>query len=146
MTLTFKIKHYLLSAFRELFLYHHSSLEFRAKLFAALITANEEDRECEYELVQKAGMAIYNNEDRANSLKLTTMEFVKKAQADNGVAHDDLIDNIIKDLKEVPRYAKKIDTSLLEPLMKCHKNEDTHIYQTRILELFNRLKEEYSSK
>jgi hypothetical protein len=121
-------------------------LEFRAKLFAALISANEQKQECEYELVQKAGMAIYNNEDRANSLKLTTIEFVKKAEADNGIALDDLIDNLIKDLKEVPRYAKKIDTSLLKPLIECHNDEETRIYQMRIIELFDRLKKEYGEK
>ena len=143
MSLAFKIKHHFLSAFRELFLYHHSSLEFRAKLFAALIAANDEAQECEYEMVQRAGMAIYNNEDRANALRLTTKEFVNKAHDDNGIDIDELIEDLMQDLSEVPRYAKKIDLILLEPLTHCHHNDDTLAYQTRMLELFERLKDEH---
>jgi len=144
MSLGSRLKHYLTSSFRELFLYHHSSLEFRAKLFATVIAANEEAEECEYDLVQEAGMKIYNDEDRATTLRLTTQEFVNKVHDDNGIAIDELIEDIVKDLKTVPRYAAKVDLSVLEPLIQCHDNEDTQTYQTRMLEFFERLKDEYA--
>lgn len=38
----FKIKNHFFSAFRELFVHHHGSLEFRAKIFALIISANED--------------------------------------------------------------------------------------------------------
>ena len=41
MRLAFKIKHHFFSAFREVFVHHHGSLEFRAKIFALVIAANE---------------------------------------------------------------------------------------------------------
>jgi len=143
MSLGFKLKHYLTSSFRELFLYHHNSLEFRAKLFATLIAANDQAKDCEYELVQEAGMKIYDNEDRATTLRLTTKEFVNKAHEDNGIAIDELIDAIVRELKKIPRYADKIDLSVLEPLTQCHQDEDTLAYQTRMLEFFGRLKNDY---
>ncbi|RLA70342.1 MAG: hypothetical protein DRG24_07040 [Epsilonproteobacteria bacterium] len=146
MSLSFKLKHYLTSSFRELFLYHHSSLEFRAKLFATIIAANEEAKECEYDRVQEAGMKIYSDEDRAMTLRLTTEEFVNKVHYDNGIAIDELVEDIVKNLKAVPRYAQKIDLSVLEPLIQCHEDEDTQTYQTRMLEFFERLKDEYAKK
>lgn len=146
MAVRFSVKHFLFNAFRELFLYHHSSLEFRAKLFAAVISAHQNAGDCEFELVEKAGMNIYNDRDRSNSLVLTTREFVVKVLENNGLDIDALIDDIIRDLKAVPRYAKKIDIAQLEPLLGCQSNPDVRAYQTRILELFDRLRVEYSVK
>ena len=143
MSLGSKLKHYLISSFRELFLYHHSSLEFRAKLFATVIAANENVKECEYLFVQEAGMKIYKDEDRASTLRLTTKEFVKKAHEDNGIGIDELVEIVVKELKEVPRYAQKIDLDLLKPVTQCHNDQDILAYQTRILEFFERLKNEY---
>ncbi len=141
----FKLKHYISNAFRELFLYHHSSLEFRAKLFATIIVADGEVEEREFDLVKEAGMKIYNDEDRSDTLVLTTREYVNKVLDNNGLDIDKLIDDIIKDLKEMPRYAKKIDIELLSPLLECHSSYEAGVYQERIIELFIKLKEEYGS-
>ena len=104
----FNLKHFLFRAFREVLLYHHNSLEFRAKLFAALIAANEKYTECELAIVQEAGMSIYKDEDRANTLRLTVEEYLGKVVDDNGLAIDQLIETILLDLKKYPRYADKI--------------------------------------
>ncbi|MDD5202302.1 MAG: hypothetical protein PHH41_04090, partial [Sulfurimonas sp.] len=118
MTLSFRIKQYFYNAFRELFVYHHSSLEFRAKIFALVIAADENARIENYIVVKNAGMNIYNNdEDRANLLMLNTKEFVKKIRENNGLLTEKLISNIQAELKVIPRYAKKIDVSELYPLL-----------------------------
>lgn len=140
------IKHFFYNAFRELFLYHHSSLEFRAKLFAAVIAADLNASDCEFDLVEAAGMKIYDDRDRCNSLVLTTREFVEKVLQNNGLDIDALIDDIIRDLKAVPRYAKKIDISQLAPLLECQNDPDVRTYQNRILELLERLRVEYSTQ
>jgi len=144
MAVRFNFKYFMFNAFRELFLYHHNSLEFRAKLFAAVISADDEANECEYDLVKRAGMQIYNDEDRSNALVLTTREIVEKVLKNNGLDIDALIEDIIRDLKSVPRYALKIDLSQLEPLLQCQSDPDVTAYQQSILRLFNELHGEYT--
>ncbi len=140
------LKYRFINAFREVFLYHYSSLEFRAKLFACVISANKNFGECEFEVVKNAGALIYSDEARISSLEYTTKEYVQKVVDENGLNNDMLIEDVLRDLKDIPRYAKKIDTDMLKTLIKCHHDTDTKIYQKRIIELFNSLKEEYSSK
>lgn len=143
MAIRFSFKHYLFNAFRELFLYHHNSLEFRAKLFAAVISADDKASECEFDQVEAAGMQIYNDEDRSNTLVLTTREMVEKVLKNNGLDIDALIEDIIRDLKTVPRYALKIDLAQLKPLLECQDNPDITAYQKSILRLFGELRSEY---
>lgn len=141
--MAFNLKHHFFRAFRELLLYHHNSLEFRAKLYAAIIAANEVYSDCELDIVQEAGMAIYHEEDRANTLRLTVEEYLEKIFLDNGLAIDELIDDIIKDLKKYPRYADKITPDAYEKVTKCCYDEESKLYQERIIELFQRLKDDY---
>ncbi len=146
MAIRFSFKHFLFNAFRELFLYHHSSLEFRAKLFATVIAADDHASECEFDLVKEAGLSIYHEEDRSDTLVLTTREMVDKVLKNNGLDIDALIEDIIKDLKSVPRYALKIDLSLLEPVLACQDDPDITAYQQNILRLFSELRSEYEAK
>lgn len=143
MAIRFSLKHFFYNAFRELFLYHHSSLEFRAKLFAAVIAADDEANECEFDLVKEAGMTIYKDEDRSNTLVLTTREMVEKVLENNGLDIDALVEDIIFDLKTVPRYALKIELEQLQPLLGCQSNPDITLYQKNILRLLGALREEY---
>ncbi len=145
MGLRAKLKNHFFNAFRELFIYHHSSLEFRASMFALIIAANEEmdENECEYELVTKAGMTIYNDEDRANTLTFTTKEYVQKVRDNNGLDIDTLVHKIVRELKMIPRYHKKIDISQLEPLLTCTSDEETHLYQQRMLEFLAQTRKDY---
>jgi hypothetical protein len=145
MAVRFSFKHFLFNAFRELFLYHHSSLEFRAKLFAAVISADYDASECEFDQVKQAGMQIYHDEDRSNTLVLTTREMVDKVLKNNGLDMDELVEDIIQDLKAVPRYALKIDLAQLEPLLQCQNDPDVTAYQQSILRLFGELRSEYGS-
>lgn len=143
MRFSFKLKHHFFSAFREFFVHHHGSLEFRAKIFALLIVSNEEVDDDSYQVVKNIGMDIYNNdEDRANLLMLSTKELVKKVQDNNGLDIDTLVSHIQKELKIIPRYAKKIDIDSLLPIINLTRDSDTISYQENILEFLKNLKEE----
>lgn len=143
MKLSFKLKHYFFSAFRELFVHHHGSLEFRAKIFALVIAANEDRNVEAYIIVRNIGLDIYkNDEDRANLLMLTTKELVQKVWDNNGLFIDTLVTNIQKELKIVPRYAKKIDVESLDPILELTHDPDTLQYQKNILEFLQNLKDE----
>lgn len=143
MKLSFRIKHFIFSAFRELFVHNHGSLEFRAKIFALVIAANEDSTVDSYLKVKKIGQDIYNDDmERIDLLILSTKELVQKVKDDNGLDIDTLIANIQKDLKYVPRYAKKIDVEALKSIVDLSFDEDTIAYQNRILEFLEKLKNE----
>jgi hypothetical protein len=139
----FKIKHHFFSAFRELFVPHHGSLEFRAKNFALIISANENIRDESYTIVKEFGIRVYkNDEDRANLLMLTTQELVKKVKDNNGLDIDTLVEHIQKELKIIPRYAKKIDIDSLKELLPLSHNRDIISYQENMIEFLQTLKDE----
>lgn len=144
MRLGFRIKHHFFSAFRELFVHHHGSLEFRAKIFALVIAANEEARVDNFIVVKNEGRKIYkDDEDRINLLMLSTKEMVQKVRDNNGLNLDSLVDSIVKELKVVPRYAHKIDIDALRPLLELTYDEDTRAYQENILSFLEDTKEYY---
>ncbi len=145
MKIFFNLKHYLYSGLREVLVYHHNSLEFRAKLFALIIAANPHPNECEYNLVFTAGMQIYKDEERVKMLVINTKEYVKKVHSQNSLNIDGLVEDLLKEVRQIPRYASKIDTSLLMPIVECCVDEDTSTYQIRMIEFLNRLKKEYSN-
>ncbi len=143
MRLGFRIKHHFFSAFRELFVHHHGSLEFRAKIFALVIAANDAASVENYIIVKDTGLKIYNDDaDRANLLMLSTKEMVQKVKDNNGLNLDTLVNSIVKELRIVPRYAKKIDIDSLKPLLSLTHDEDTYLYQENILEFLQTLKDE----
>lgn len=143
MRLAFRIKHHFFSAFRELFVHHHGSLEFRAKILALIIAANDKPKvEC-YIIVKNLALDVYdNNEERANLLMLSTKELVNKVKDNNGLDLDTLVSHIQKELKIVPRYAKKIDIDALKPIISLSDDSDTIAYQENILEFLQNLKDE----
>jgi len=140
----FSIKHYVFTALREILVYHHSSLEFRAKIFALIVAANQHPTGCDYDLVHEAGMQIYKDKDRAKMLLLTTKEYVDKVHMQSRLDIDDLVEEIRNEVRQIPRYSVKIDISLLQPLVECTTDEDTSTYQIRMLEFLEELKKEYT--
>ena len=143
MRLGFRIKHYFFNAFRELFVHHHGSLEFRARIFALMIVVNRKISVQNYIVVKQQALEIYKgDEDRANLLLLSTKELVTKIQENNGGDVSVLIKSIQKELKLAPRYAKKIDIESLEAFLNLADSEETYLYQKNILEFLEKLKNE----
>ncbi len=131
--------------FRDLLVYHNSSLEFRAKILAAMIGANRDMDECELEILQEIAKEIYpDDEARVDVLIRTVKEYVDKIIMKNDLDVNDLIKNIDSILKAEPRFAQKINTKRLSRLMKCSEgDEETQIIQRRIIEFLEREKEEF---
>lgn len=128
------IKLAFLTFFREFFVYHHRSLEFRAKFFAAMIASNTKIDENIYEILQKIGKEIYGNDEyRTEMLIRTTKEYVNKIMTDNGLNLDEIIFDIDRLIKENKRYVKKINMNHLKRL-QVKDNEDVMVTQQRILE------------
>ncbi len=146
MRLGFRLKHYFFSAFREFFVHHHGSLAFRAKIFTLVIVANDKLPLEYYKVVKDIGMNIYNgDEERSDLLMIATQELIQKCK-DNNFDIDQLVYSILKELKIVPRYARKIDIKALKPLLLLSHDPDTISYQENILEFLQNTKEEILNK
>lgn len=142
MRLSFRIKHHFFNAFREFFVHHHGSLEFRAKVFALMIAVNNSSAKESYILVRDIGLRIYNDKERADLLMLTTKEKVKQLNDERTTDIDTLVNSILHDLKIVPRYAKKINLEELRELLPLTLDENILCYQENILEFLEKLKNE----
>ena len=142
-----RFKNHFRSAFREFFVYHNSSLEFRAKLFALVVGANEHMNEAEEKIIYEKALEIYNNdENRAMSLLLAAKEYVTKIKDNNCLGVNELAIDISKLLKRNKRFVHKIDISMLLPFMEIQEDPDTKDYQRHIIDFLATLKEEYSIK
>ncbi len=139
----FRLKHKFFNAFREIFVHHYNSLDFRAKVLALMITANEQPKVENFILVKELAKEIYkDDEDRANLLMLTTKELVDKVLTAHTLSSDKLVESIVNNVKLVPRYAKKIDIEALSRFLELSEDEDTLAYQKNILEFLENLKKE----
>ncbi len=135
--------------FREFLVYHHSSVEYRAKIFTLMISANGEMSECEKQKLKEIAYSIYkDDEDRAEVLIDTVFEYHEKIITDNGLDFEHLIELVMKETKEMKRFAKKIDMGLLKQLMECidEESEEEMIFQERVFEFLGELKNEYEKE
>lgn len=134
-----------LHTFREVFVYHHSSLEFRAKIYTLPIVANINSGSCELDKLDDIVEEIYPESiRRQNSIILIIKEYIHKVNQPNGLGIDELIFDIEKTIKKENRYSKKINIAHINFIAKCTKDKDSIIYQRRISEYLERLKSKYS--
>ena len=132
--------------FRELLLYHNSSLEYRAKLFTLVIASTGEMSSCGEQLLEELSCTIYNDdEERSEILVEAVKEYLDKIITNNGLDFDHLVFQVEKETKAVKRFSQKINIDELKRFQACVKNEDDKIYQQRVIEYLGRLKEQYGS-
>jgi len=139
------LKRSIMKMFREFLVYHHSSLEFRAKLLTLMVSSNGEMCECEKQKLKEIAHEIYgDDQERAELLIDTVKEYHKKIITDNGLDFEHLIQQVNKEVHEVKRFCEKIDIGLLMKLHECidEEDEEERLFQLRIIEFLQNLKEE----
>lgn len=140
------LKRNFMKMFRELLVYHHSSLEYRAKILTLMISANGDICECEEQKLKEIARSIYaDDEERAELLIDTVNEYYTKIVTNNGLDFEHLIQQVTRDTKKVPRYVKKIDMELLMQLHECMDDDEDILFQERIIEFLQTLKDEYKA-
>ncbi len=134
----FDFKAKFLSFFRELFIFHHKSLEFRAKVFASMIASNKKDDDIEYKILKEIAKEIYKDPYRINVLVETTKEYVDKIIEIKSLNIDSLIKDINKEIRLNPRFISKINIRHLKKFLvkDDHTDKDTYLLQTKIIEYF----------
>jgi len=122
-------------------------MEYRAKILTLMISSNGELCDCEKEKLQKIAHGIYGNDsERAEVLIDTVYEYHHKIITNNGLNFEHLIQLVERESKTVPRFVDKIDIALLRQLHECIKDEDDALFQDRIIEFLETLKEDYQKK
>lgn len=138
-----KIKNYFFGAFRAIFVYHHTSLEFRAKIYTVVIAGANEPLNHYQSTLEEIVREIYHEADRAEALLLTVKEYLVAIQNKKTMSDETLLIDIIKELRLVPRYALKIEPEHLRRLQECTHEHDSKIYQDRLIEFLTRKRSEY---
>lgn len=138
------VKRIMMKMFRELLVYHHSSLEYRAKILTLMISSNGEICECEKQKLKEIAQSIYvDDRERAELLIDTIYEYHTKIITNNGLDFEHLVQLVARETKEVPRFVEKIDIGLLVQLHECMDDEEDILFQQRIIEFLQNLKDEY---
>lgn len=139
------IKRTIVKMFRELLVYHHSSLEYRAKILTLIVSANGEICECEKQKLKEIAHKIYaDDDDRAELLLDAVYEYHTKIMTNNGLDFEHLVLLVERETKEVKRFVQKIDMGLIAQLHECVEDEEDRLFQERILEFLQTLKSEYA--
>ncbi|ARQ96791.1 hypothetical protein CLAN_0006 [Campylobacter lanienae NCTC 13004] len=129
-------KLHFLSIFRELFVPHYRSLEFRAKIFTAMLIAKNSILDSDYQEVEEIAKDIYKDDKkRIHILVQTVKEYVEKATQASKLNLDLLLKDIDYELKMIKRYVKKIDFEHLRRLM-INSDEMDAIFQQQVYEFF----------
>jgi len=135
--------------FREFLVYHHSSLEFRAKVLTLMVSSDGEMSECEKEKLKEIAHEIYrDDEERAELLIDTVKEFHNKIVTDNGLDFEHLVRQVDQEVHAIKRFCQKIDLDILMKLHECikEKDEEERLFQQRIIEFLESLKKEECGK
>jgi len=130
--------------FRELLVHHHSSLEYRAKILTLMISSNGDMCECEKQKLKEIAHSIYGDDhERAELLIDTVNEYHEKIVTSNGLDFEHLIQLVERETREVPRFTAKIDMKLIMQLHECMDSPEDILFQQRIIEFLQGLKDEY---
>lgn len=129
------IKVWFLTAFREMFVYHHKSLEFRAEVFAVLIAPNCKNvKECDCEALKSIAELIYANKYRQEVFINTVKEYIAVLLRNPLNAYNEAIKDINRKVKTNKEFAKKIEPELLKRFLNENLDEEKRLLQTRIYE------------
>ena len=128
-------KFYLADIFRQLFIRRHKSMEFRGKVFAAMLLAKKTQSDEDYEVINGLANEIYPNDQKCiELLNSTVKEYVRKAKIYKNLNLDSLLNEIDKDMKTHKKLVKKIDFSHLRRLIS--DDDSDALIQQRVYEFF----------
>ena len=136
--MSFKIK--FLSFFRGLFL-KSAGIEFRAKVFAAMLLAKKSISKSDYELVMEILTEIYPKSKLKQELVIVIIkDYVYMVEKYKNYKLDRILKEIDEWLKKQPRFTKKINFEDLRRLVS-KKDENDALVQQRVYEfLINEVK------
>ncbi|MDR2342443.1 MAG: hypothetical protein LBD84_05335 [Campylobacteraceae bacterium] len=130
------IKTWFLTVFRELFLYHYKSLEFRAKLFALIIAPGyESTKEYDRKILKEIAEEIYKSDKHRQGVFLNLVkEYMTTILRNPSIAYDEIVKEINRKTKMDKNLAKKINIEHLNKFLRTDIGENKRLLQQRIFE------------
>ncbi|MDR2635492.1 MAG: hypothetical protein LBC08_01545 [Campylobacteraceae bacterium] len=130
------VRTWLLTAFRELFLYHYKSLEFRAELFALIIAPScKSARECNFQVLKEVAAEIYKNDRHRQGVFLNIVrEYIAIILRNAPASYNEAIKDISRKVKANKSLAVKINMNHINRFLRDDIPEDRRILQLRISE------------
>ncbi|MFV0481825.1 MAG: hypothetical protein ACK5LP_07560 [Campylobacteraceae bacterium] len=138
------IKTWFFSSFREVFLYHHRSLEFRAKTYALIMAPLVEDiKEYDFALLRDVANETYvDDKKRQEILVHTVKNYIAVILKGKCTIYDEFIKDILLDVKMRKELTKKVNLEQLKRFFGENLPEDKMLLQKRIYEFFENLSKE----
>ncbi|MDR1461114.1 MAG: hypothetical protein LBI78_05665 [Campylobacteraceae bacterium] len=130
------IKTWFLTTFREPFLYHYTSLEFRAKVFALIIAPSYESaKEYDHNLLKGIAAQIYESDKHRQGVFTNIVkEYISVILRNPSVAYDEFVKEINRKVKTDKKLAEKINMEHLSRFLNTNISEDRRLLQQRIFE------------
>ncbi|MDR2081558.1 MAG: hypothetical protein LBP54_06705 [Campylobacteraceae bacterium] len=140
------VKTWLLTVFRELFLYHYKSLEFRAEIFALIIApACKSVKECNFEILKKTASEIYKNDLHRQGVFLNIVkEYTAIILRNAPASYDEAVKDINRKVKANKSLAMKINMKHINRFLRDDISEEKQILQQRIAEFLEATSKEAS--
>ncbi|MDR1975592.1 MAG: hypothetical protein LBQ18_01220 [Campylobacteraceae bacterium] len=130
------VKTWLLTSFRELFLYHYKSLEFRAELFALIIAPScKSAKECDFTTLKEVAAQIYGGDRHRQEVFLNIVkEYAAMILRNAPASYNEAVKDINRKIKANKGFALKINMNHINRFLKADISEDKQLLQRRIAE------------
>jgi hypothetical protein len=140
------VKTWLLTVFRELFLYHYKSLEFRAEIFALIIAPScKSVKECDFETLKKTASEIYKNDLHRQGVFLNIVkEYMAIILRNAPTSYDEAVKDINHKVRTNKSFAMKINIEHINRFLRNDISEEKQILQQRIVEFLGETSKEAS--
>ncbi|MDR1614090.1 MAG: hypothetical protein LBS26_00780 [Campylobacteraceae bacterium] len=130
------VKSWLLTVFRELFLYHYKSLEFRAEIFALIMSSGcKSVKECDFETLKEVAAEIYANDKHRQEVFINIVkEYAAMILRNAPASYDEAVKDINRKTRANKSFAAKISPSHINRFLKDNMDENRQLLQQRIKE------------
>ncbi|MDR2790272.1 MAG: hypothetical protein LBB59_04795 [Campylobacteraceae bacterium] len=130
------VKTWLLTVFRELFLYHYKSLEFRAEIFALIIAPScKSAKECNFKILKETASEIYKNDLHRQGVFINIVkEYVAMILRNAPASYDEAVKDINRKVRANKSFAMKINMEHINRFLRNDISEEKQILQQRLAE------------
>lgn len=140
------VKSWLLTVFRELFLYHYKSLEFRAEIFALIMSPGcKSFKECDFKTLKEVAAEIYANDRHRQEVFLNIVrEYVVMILRNAPASYGEAVKDINHKVKINKSLATKINMDHINRFLRNDTAENRQLLQQRIKEFLEEQSKEAS--
>jgi hypothetical protein len=132
------VKTWLLTSFREIFLYHYKSLEFRAEVLALVIAPTcGQGRKWDSETLKQTAAEIYPSDHHRRDVLINIVKNYIALILRHSDAYDEAVRDINRKIKANRTLGSKINMEHVRRFERDDMEEEHRLLQTRIIEFLD---------